>query len=579
MNPPPPITLHNPSHPCPRLVPAKTLKDLYNLLASQTKTLETHPYSPQAWLARAETLRELQYPELAAGDAWKAKLLLQTRLAKCDRVTSSSSDESEGRSWRTGFQGGWMMMTMMSERASEQDETAGILELMRRASTLLPGAEVGQAVYYRPRAYPWVSVERSRRGCGLVAGLQGEFDRVVTPTSSDRGGYCEVRRDAFGTGDREVWGVFARRDVLAREVVLVDGSSIWGRGREGVDKNGGTAWGDDREDDGSDWSWEGVGEGLAWFRKFWGVWKRGLAVLWGWIRGRGRAMKRGLGFDSGWTCEHRGESPKQHSASGHPDIEQWERAGLQNAAEKDAYEWILETSDIDAADVILRCKMLEASYQTGCEHPLDYTLVARLTPTYHPSPSTTNTIDTNSPPLRKPHTLNLTNDIAIPLAFLSRNLGMDIFSPANSAYTSPHILFTLAARLENNIWSDVLTSCLSPLFCIFNHSCEPNISWEQPRRDDAKGELVVRMVANRDIVKGEQLFVAYDGFCLNEGWRGRMKRLGKWLAGGCGCGRCVREMELEKGMGYVSVDSEDYSAAWDDDRAEDRLPHGRRVSW
>ena len=37
-------------------------------------------YEPAAWLERATRLRNLGYPELAAGDAHKARLLLQLKL-------------------------------------------------------------------------------------------------------------------------------------------------------------------------------------------------------------------------------------------------------------------------------------------------------------------------------------------------------------------------------------------------------------------------------------------------------------------------------------------------------------------
>lgn len=92
------------------------------------------------------------------------------------------------------------------------------------------------------------------------------------------------------------------------------------------------------------------------------------------------------------------------------------------------------------------------------------------------------------------------------------------------------------------------------------------------------GKLEVRMTAVRDIGRGEQLFVAYDAYCLEDGWRERGRRLSKWLVGGCGCARCEREMKAEGEKGLVEEEVWSDVGAWDDRDAEGLLPFGRRIS-
>jgi hypothetical protein len=50
------------------------------VLIEQARDLADRPYLPSAWTRRAETLFALGYPELAAGDAYKALLLCDAGL-------------------------------------------------------------------------------------------------------------------------------------------------------------------------------------------------------------------------------------------------------------------------------------------------------------------------------------------------------------------------------------------------------------------------------------------------------------------------------------------------------------------
>ncbi|RMY62787.1 hypothetical protein D0863_10842 [Hortaea werneckii] len=145
--------------------------------------------------------------------------------------------------------------------------------------------------------------------------------------------------------------------------------------------------------------------------------------------------------------------------------------------------WIRERTGSAAADVLLRCRFLIRSIQDQTPHPLSHPLIARLTPTYRKE---------------KISLFSLDHDIIVPNECLQQ-FGIDVF--ANPAYDT-WVMFTLAARIENNSWSDPVHKCVSPLFSLFNHSCEPNVDWTI-----GKDHTTLWVRSSRDVVKGEQLFV------------------------------------------------------------------------
>ncbi|KAI7279374.1 hypothetical protein KC345_g5382 [Hortaea werneckii] len=145
--------------------------------------------------------------------------------------------------------------------------------------------------------------------------------------------------------------------------------------------------------------------------------------------------------------------------------------------------WIRERSGSAAADVLLRCRFLIHSIRDSTPHPLSHPLIARLTSTYRQE---------------KTNLFSLDHDIVVPNECLQQ-FGIDIF--ADRGYDT-WVLFTLAARIENNSWSDPVHKCVSPLFSLFNHSCAPNVDWTIGRDHTT---LWVR--SSREVARGEQLFV------------------------------------------------------------------------
>ncbi|KAI7537704.1 hypothetical protein KC331_g10787 [Hortaea werneckii] len=184
--------------------------------------------------------------------------------------------------------------------------------------------------------------------------------------------------------------------------------------------------------------------------------------------------------------------------------------------------WIRERTGSAAADVLLRCRFLIRSIQDQTPHPLSHPLIARLTPTYRKE---------------KISLFSLDHDIIVPNECLQQ-FGIDVF--ANPAYDT-WVLFTLAARIENNSWSDPVHKCVSPLFSLFNHSCEPNVDWTI-----GKDHTTLWVRSSRDVVRGEQLFVMYDHFLLGQPLSERRKRLWRWLDADCQCSLCLQQEEEER---------------------------------
>lgn len=217
--------------------------------------------------------------------------------------------------------------------------------------------------------------------------------------------------------------------------------------------------------------------------------------------------------------------------------------------------WVRERTGVNAPDHLLLCRALLKSVQDDVESPFDLPIIARLTPSYH---------------RQEPRSFQVDTDLEIPTEALQK-FGVDIF--ADHRYDT-WVLFTLSARLRNNCWSNPINAAISPIFCMFNHSCEPNVKWAPSRN-----HCIMEMHADRDIVAGEQLFIEYDAYHSIEPLKARRERLNKWIDQ-CMCPRCVRE---EEAMEAMEVDGDGESSglgtggqgarpAWD--QGDETMLHG-----
>lgn len=171
--------------------------------------------------------------------------------------------------------------------------------------------------------------------------------------------------------------------------------------------------------------------------------------------------------------------------------------------------------------------VLSLCVQSNC-HPLEHPLLARLTPQYH-----SKTVD------RWSYEWN----VDMPIRIL-RQLGIDIW--ADHRFDT-WVLQTVWARLINN--RNVQTHNgrpvygVNPHFSFFNHSCEPNATWKAST-ETSTGGTTVEITATRPIKKDEQIFISYcdDGANGQELTKHqRQELLMPWLGKECSCSRCQRE--------------------------------------
>jgi hypothetical protein len=171
-------------------------------------------------------------------------------------------------------------------------------------------------------------------------------------------------------------------------------------------------------------------------------------------------------------------------------------------------------------DSLLLLRVLALAIHEGPAHPLKTSLLARLTPAYE--------IDGLI-------IFNFPDHIITPIRIL-QELGVDVF--ANSAYDS-WVIHTMRCRLQNNKHGQTLDelhgTAVNPLYSMFNHSCAPNIGWEHEGNNST-----LRLFAERPIVEGEELFISYIK-PLDLEWAERQQALMPWLGMDCECERCKKE--------------------------------------
>jgi len=184
-------------------------------------------------------------------------------------------------------------------------------------------------------------------------------------------------------------------------------------------------------------------------------------------------------------------------------------------------------------DALLLMKVLALSLQEDAAHPLKSKVLVRLTPAYG---------------FKEPNLIifNFEDHIQTPISIL-QTLDINIFT--NPLYDT-WVLHTIKCRLQNNKHGQTLGdwpgTSISGLYSMLNHSCSPNVDW---RHDTASSE--VTMFATRDCKKGEELCISYIG-SLGNGMSvvNRRKKLMGWFGMPCRCGKCVKEVATETDAGH-----------------------------
>lgn len=463
---------------------AAELPTLILTLNTQTRTIYRHPYDPSTWLRRAETLSRMRYPELAVGDAYKAILLCRTLLARLS--------DTDGR-WRLGYRMGfWMLDEVDDDRednpaAESLDERLANLQADAHRVEVLnlyffPGLEEGR---FAARMYPWMEARHRVRSDELMARVNEEFAEAPPGCKGDG------RLVAKGKGKKR-----RPSEEMPGNVVDDGGGPCCTLKRH--------AFGDFSSASGGKDSSDTLGVFAA--RDI----AKGTVIL--------------VDETETWGCTGPGTDGNTANLYGGVGCSDPVHPNLPYEDTSQDLRWIRERAGTMAAAVLLRCRFLIRCIRDRVPHPLDHTLIARLTPTYRRD---------------KVRLFSLEHDISIPNDCLQQH-GIDIF--ANPAYDT-WVLFTLEARIENNSWSDPIHTCISPLFSLFNHSCAPNAEWTV-KADHTT--LVIRVEEPGGVREGEQLLLMYDGFMFGQPVGKRRRRLRKWFDGECQCVKCAREEAEER---------------------------------
>ena len=141
---------------------------------------------------------------------------------------------------------------------------------------------------------------------------------------------------------------------------------------------------------------------------------------------------------------------------------------------------------------------------------------------------------------------NFTQAIVLPTRAL-RTMGVDVF--ADHRFDT-WVLQTLTYRINNNAamgyvdgqrgMKATFLQGLFPIHAMCNHSCDPNV-----RYDNHPSRAAQILRARKSIALGEELYVAYDLGLDAKGmdvWK-RREALRSWMGGECKCARCLRESE------------------------------------
>jgi hypothetical protein len=439
--------------------------------------LHERPYEANYWLKRAECYLKLNYPELAAGDAYKAILLLDRHPRS---EIEASSDEARTKACQVLGQalydchchqelvGFWEGVSERHPSESTANKLATWRELLQRkteAAAPLGGSSHAQRDRIRDGGvitvvYPWIQERHRQRSKALIDHINEELRASQTPC-------CHLGRSSLAQKD-DMLGMFAAKDIHAGVRILVD------RTATGICTN----------------PEKGACDNCY-----------------------GSVTKT---YVNAVCCSVVYCSPECHDLA----MSTYHRILCQQD-----FAWLLGparglTHNASSLRSLLMLRFLAASVQANL-HPLDHPLIARLQPL-----ADANHVDV----------FTFTESITTPVTILQQ-LGVDIFTDPRFDFMT---LYTIWTRIANNKAgsSDArrgFIDLIAPHLPFFNHSCEPNVEW---RRCD--GSTTIWFFAKRQIEEGEELYSSYvdvEGYSREE----RQEALWPWFEGECLCKKCKRE--------------------------------------
>lgn len=472
-----------------------------------TRSINKSPYDPGIWMLRAVKLVNLGYFELAAGDMYKASLLLEGE----DAIIPGGNIKITGEIWDSeelflfridvyrklintlvlmrdlwGSQEICEKAMKMSTSESPLgkamqtawDRLAAMQEERKRAKNQ---SKTGAALF---SAYPFQPYEYLVRKKELIQSTQEAF-KIVSPNCellpsplSSQSAMISDNNNSLPSPSDNFYGVFATKNIAQGEFILEDITTL------------------------------------------------GAAN----INPIGSRMFQGIEICSNCYCTIPVRSTEKVSSGCCSAIycsEHCKTLALtfyHKVLCQQNFQWLLDKPQDNSIVGLMWLRTLAISVQTDC-HPLDHPLIARLTPQYEGY---------------QPNAWSLKSNLIQPIRILLQ-LGIDVFRDSRF---DTWVLQAVRARLVNNWYNcgkdDGTKVGIASLYSFFNHSCEPNAEDITKKSPSTNSDGTSRIVtARRAIRKGEEIFISYVDLELKT--QERRFKLHYWFGGhDCSCPRCQR---------------------------------------
>jgi hypothetical protein len=499
-----------------RLTNIQEIRSFRKHLQSLTQRLHGSPYDPSVWIRRSDVLLSMGYPELATSDAYKALILIGK-----SRNPRSSLAARVNQHLAT-YQSSTATSNELRSSAAEQNAMLALAQALLLANCLQESLDYALLA---ATTYP-----KNRKLRLVLATVQRAYDHDQLESETDENLEAmnaleerEYRRSGHVLSQSYPWmkpDLFSRGADLNISLQRQIHRASWGQCRlehstirEGVPS-------EDRSE--------------------------GLSEVFGVMATEDIARKEMLLIDHTAACAVDDPTDRcscccgllaassihvkccstrycskfcadhalatYHLAVCGKDLSRFEKAYRKNLATPEK-----------AADELLFFKVLAGAVQHSTVHPLCTPFVNQLTAMY----------DGN-----KHQPFDCKTNIVGNFKMLTC-LGVDIFANHNF---DTWVLQTLRARTGNNVREYSIDGhahiAINPLYSFFNHSCEPNVKWED---DKSTHSSSIRMHTLRSVTKGEELLINYQGELSKKPYLERRKILRQWLGSDCQCKRCVDE--------------------------------------
>lgn len=470
--------------------------ELLEALSACSTRLEADPYNAGLWTERAGRYLQLNYPELAVGDAYRASLLFERADATPAGGESSGVGESAGPDEQVRIDAFavlgqalydchchwecfelWLSLTQAKQfpqlsrlAFTKAHALEQLLAQKKQAAAPYGGTPQQQRDRLRDGSvvtmhYPWMEERHLSRSRETIEIVNSELQRNVQPPA------LRLGRSTLAPGT-DVLGMFATRDVRKGECILVDRTATAAVSRPPPTPH-----------------CEACYDALL------------MSPL-------------TAGCCTALFC-----SPACHALA----MRTYHRALCGQE-----FTWLLAPAaslrhNASPMRPLLTLRFLALCATSPSTHPLDHPLIARLSPL-----ANTTHLDI----------FTLAESVATPLRILAQ-LGVDIFADPRFSTAVLHALWT---RLANNKAGSSdgelgVVDEVGPLLPLFNHSCDPSVEYSRE-----EGNTTVRFFALRDVAAGEEVWDSYlDVEDLPRAERA--ERLWPWFGRACKCPRCTREAD------------------------------------